>query len=137
VVVPDGLADGLGAGWSALLEDTFGEHQLSIWLSGDEAPNGIIPTLPEDAAEAAAGWGGDRVVVLGGPNDETAIVLTTEWDSADDAGEFAERAEMAIDELGVLGVVVHQPGSRTATVLIGSDVDVVRALDQLLGVTGI
>lgn len=137
VAVPDGLADRLGAGWSVLLEDTFGEHQLGIWLSGDEAPNGIVPTLPEGAAEAAAGWGGDRVVVLGGPNDETAIVLATEWDSADDAGEFAEQAEMAIDELGVLGLVVHQPGSRTAIVLIGSDVEVVRALDGLLGVTGV
>jgi len=137
VAVPGGLTDALGAGWTALLEDTLGEHQLGIWLSGDEAPNGIVATLPADAAAAAAGWGGDRVVVLGGPNDATAIVLTTEWDSANDAGEFAEQAEMAIEELGVLGLVVQQPGSRTATVLIGSDVDVVRALDQMLGVTGI
>ena len=135
--VPNGLTDGLGVGWSALLEDTFGEHQLGIWLSGDEAPNGISATLPADAAAAAAGWGGDRVVVLEGPNDATAIVLTTDWDSVDDAGEFAGQAEMAIDQLGVLGLVVHQPGSRTATVLLGSDIDVVRALDRMLGVTGI
>ena len=45
-------ADTLGAGWRSVDDDVFGE--LGVRLSFEE----WMP--PEDAAEAAAGWGGDR-----------------------------------------------------------------------------
>jgi hypothetical protein len=137
VELPDDLARRLGSGWSVLLEDTIGEHQLGIWLSGVDAPSGIAATLPAAAAEAAAGWGGDRIVLLGGPNDTTAIVLVTEWDGTPDAGEFAERATAVLVELGVRGLVAHQPGSTKAVVLIGSDDEIVLSLDRLVGLTGV
>jgi hypothetical protein len=45
--------------------------------------------LPEDAAQAAAGWGGDRYIIW---HDEAAgkTILTwhTQWDSPADADEF-------------------------------------------------
>jgi hypothetical protein len=137
VAMPDDLPARLGDGWSVVLEDTLGEHQLGIWLSGEDAPNGIVTTLAAAAAQAASGWGGDRVALLAGPNDATAIVLMTEWDTAADAGEFAERAEAVLAELGLRGTVVRQPGSPSASVLIGSDDAVVLSLDRELGVTGV
>ena len=40
------------------------------------------------AADAAAGWGGDRAVLLG-RGDERALVARWTWDSPRDADEFA------------------------------------------------
>jgi hypothetical protein len=137
VAVPDDLAARLGAGWSVILEDTFGEHQLGVWLSGEDAPNGIAATLPAEAALAASGWGGDRVAVLAGPDEATAIVLMTEWDTAADAGEFADRADAVREELGLRGIIVRQPGARSVRVLLGSNDAVVLSLDLELGVTGV
>jgi hypothetical protein len=137
VALPAGLAADLGPGWEAVLEDTFGEHQLAIWLSGTDAPSGPTATAPPAAANAAAGWGGDRVALYAGPDGSTAVVLLTEWDSADDAGEFAEQAEAAMAALDVDGVVALQPGSTKATVLIGSNAEVVITLDRILGHTGV
>jgi hypothetical protein len=136
VAMPADLAEDLGPGWSVQLEDTFGEHQLSIWLAGTDAPSAPTASAPPAAAEAAAGWGGDRVALLAGPDGATAVVLMTEWDTAADAGEFAEQAEAAMADLGVEGIVALQPRSTRATVLIGSDADVVLDLDRILGHTG-
>src|SRR6185503_14279399 len=56
VKLPADLATKLGAGWSIGLQDTFGEHQLGVWVSGT-APVGGLPQPPP---EAVVGWGGDR-----------------------------------------------------------------------------
>jgi len=61
VALPADLASSLGAGWTVPLEDTFGELQLGIWLRESGVPNGA-------ATEAAAGWGGDRLAVVKGPD---------------------------------------------------------------------
>ena len=137
VSIPADLAADLGAGWSVLLEDTFGEHQLAIWLAGSDAPSGPTAAPPPAAADAAAGWGGDRVVLLAGPDDATAIALLTEWDTATDAAEFTDQALIAIADLGIEGLVASQPGSTEVAVLIGSDAAVVLALDRALGLTGV
>ena len=55
-------------------------------LAHDEVPN--TAALPRAAAGGAAGWGGDRVALLDGPNGAWAIVLKTAWDTASDAAEF-------------------------------------------------
>jgi len=136
VALPSDLAGRLGPGWEVVLEDTFGEHQLGIWLSGNDAPSGIVATLPDVAADAAEGWGGDRVALLGGADGETAVVLQTEWDTATDAGEFAERATAVLEELGVIGLVARQTGSASVRVFIGSDDATLLLLDRTLGHTG-
>ena len=46
----------MGTGWSLVQENTMGEHQIGIWLGA--------PSIAA-AADAAAGWGGDRIAVLG------------------------------------------------------------------------
>ena len=71
----DALAKAMGAGWSGTPEDTLGEFQLSVWLR----ENGV-KALPAD--DAAAGWGGDRLAYLRGPNGAYALALLTAWDSA-------------------------------------------------------
>jgi hypothetical protein len=137
VAIPATLAADLGTGWEVLLEDTFGEHQLSIWLSGSDAPTAPTESVPPAAAAAAAGWGGDRVALLAGPDDATAVVLLTEWDTEADAAEFAEGAELAMADLGVDGIVTIQPGATRAAILIGSSPEVLVTLDRILGHTGV
>ena len=87
-----GLAKAMGAGWSATPEDTLGEFQLSVWLR----ENGVKALL---AGDAAAGWGGDRLAYLRGPNGASALALRTSWDTASDASEFLAAAKMAAANL--------------------------------------
>ena len=79
VPVPGKLLSTLGAGWSIALEDTLGEFQLGILVrTGD----------PKAGADAAAGWGGDRLALIEGPNGAQATVIDTAWDTAAAASEF-------------------------------------------------
>ncbi|MGN6484321.1 MAG: hypothetical protein ACTHMX_07955 [Thermomicrobiales bacterium] len=84
----------LGEGWTVLDADTFGEFQISILLNTSD------DISDEEAQDAAAGWGGDRYVVVGDAAD-TAIYWQTAWDSEDDANEFARTLiERETDRLG-------------------------------------
>lgn len=76
VTIPGDVVTRMGPGWSEGLQDTFGERQLATWLGADQGGD-----------DAAAGWGGDRVVLLDGPAEAWAIALVSEWD---DSGEAAE-----------------------------------------------
>lgn len=78
---PD-LAGILGADWRTIDEDTWGEFQISILL----ADGGDLSE--EQVATASEGWGGDAYAVTTSESGE-AILWETEWDSADDADEFA------------------------------------------------
>jgi hypothetical protein len=95
VAFPDDLADRLGEGWTVTAEDTFGELLLGIVLKDADGATG--------AAEAAAGWGGDRIALIEGPGGETAVVLDTVWDSEADAAEFEAALGPTLEELTGLG----------------------------------
>ena len=69
----------LGDGWEALGHDTIGEFMLRTMLSG--VTGGGV------ASGAAAGWGGDRLTVYRGPDDQSLLVWELRWDSMDDAAE--------------------------------------------------
>ncbi|MDP7578198.1 MAG: hypothetical protein QGF12_01480, partial [SAR202 cluster bacterium] len=43
---------------------------------------------PELAATATEGWGGDTVLLLNGPENESAMILRAVWDTESDAAEF-------------------------------------------------
>ena len=58
------------------------------------------------AAQAAAGWGGDRVVVLA-KGDRTIGIARFEWDSEADAIEAHEAAVRALDAAIVGGTIEH------------------------------
>lgn len=70
----------LGNGWNVDLEDTLGEFLLQAYLEA------IIG--PELALTATEGWGGDTVLLLDGPGDESALILRAVWDTVSDAEEF-------------------------------------------------
>ena len=129
VTLPDDLAPQMGPGWRVGLEDTLGEFQIAVWLR--EALRRVGP-----ANDAAAGWGGDRVTVLHGPSDAWAVAIVTEWDSVEDATEFAEAAETASLAFSS-GTIATQPGSTQVAILIGSSDQVAIQLNTILGLTGV
>jgi hypothetical protein len=83
--VPDNRAV-LAAGFTRIEEDTLGELELSVYL-GQANDSGT-----DD--QAAAGWGGDHLVVYV-RDDETAVVWWTTWDTEADAEE-AYRAARSV-----------------------------------------
>lgn len=92
VKLPAGLAGAMGAGWSIAAEDTFGELMTRIWLTEGKV-------RASDASVAAAGWGGDRLALLRGPNNASAVVWLTAWDSSAEATEFAQAAAPVLQNL--------------------------------------
>ena len=130
VRLPDDLRRRLGAGWKVDLEDAFGEFQFGVWLRENTAAGA------GRARDAAAGWGGDRVTVLSGPDGAWGVVLRTEWDSADDAAEFEAVAAPLVEDLSSPAALL--PGDRSAErwVLVASDDATLSKLAAVLGLAG-
>ena len=82
--------------------------------------------------KAAAGWGGDRVMLLDGPAGARAIALKTAWDTPADATEFAAAAGPVGTKNGNGKVLPGADGS-TVTVVLGSSQQVT---DQLVAALG-
>lgn len=79
VELPD-IAAALGEGWSLLHTERFGEFDLMEYLrlrSSDVA-----------AAQAAAGWDGDRFAFLQGPGGALLLVDLVRWENEGEAKEF-------------------------------------------------
>jgi hypothetical protein len=129
VDLPADLAADLGEGWSVAIEDSFGEFQLGVWLR--TVLRRVVP-----ANDAAAGWGGDRLAVLNGPEDAWAVAIITEWDSAAEASEFADAAGEALTLLERPSALTAQNGSTRVTVMVASEDAVITRLDVVLGATG-
>jgi hypothetical protein len=130
VSLPSDLASRLGAGWSVPLVDTFGEFQLGVWL---EQSAGIDKTA---ADAAAAGWGGDRVAAIRGPNNAWAVVLKTAWDTAKDASEFEAAAKPLVDALADPAQLLPGAGGTERWVLVGSDDATLNRVASTLGLAG-
>jgi hypothetical protein len=124
VKLPATLAADMGKGWSEAIQDTFGEFQLGVWLR----ESGIRAS---DASAAAAGWGGDRLAVLAGPDDAWAVVMHSTWDTKDDAAAFQQSAGEAVTDGADPGTVIAD--GRDITVVIASVGDV---LDQAVKAAG-
>jgi hypothetical protein len=135
----DGIADQLGDGWSEAWQQTMGELRLGVWLAdgapgSQEGPRAPVK-LPK--AAAAAGWSGDRLVSLDGPDGSWAIVWQTTWDSADDVGPFVKAAGAAVADLPGAHAVLRADlagVSDPALVLLTSDADTLAAVQAALGV---
>ncbi len=123
VDLPDDLATQLGAGWSVRIEDTFGQYQTSVWL-GDET------------GAAAAGWGGDRLVLLDGPADSWALAWRTAWDTAAAATAFETAAEIAVGRALGPGSILPGSGGTERWVVLGSDDATLGAIAGALGLAG-
>jgi hypothetical protein len=124
VDLPDDLAKSMGTGWTAALEDTWGEQQIQIWLGGMTEAN------------AAQGWGGDRVTLLRGPAGAWAIAWHTVWDTPADAVEFETSAQPALTKSTGKGSVLPGEGGTTRWVVIGSDDKVLAKVAGVLGLAG-
>jgi hypothetical protein len=129
--LPDDLGKRLGQGWKGSLEDTLGEFSLRVWLAN--AAGGVAAAT---AQVAAAGWAGDRVAVLDGPNDSHALAISTSWDTATDAAEFATAARLVVGGLADRGDVLALTGGKTVTIVIASATDIVGRVENVLGLAG-
>lgn len=93
-------------GFAITYSTVWGELGFDLWLRS----HGVDE---RGAAEAAAGWGGDRVIVLARPGERRPAhaigIARTEWDSEVDAIEAAEAAGKALDEAVVGGTVERSP----------------------------
>jgi hypothetical protein len=131
VRIGERLAGRIGDGWSEAVRDTLGELILRTWL--DEHGVGIPTTFPlpapsVEALAAATGWGGDRLVLLRHEDGSLAIAMSTTWDTANDAAEFAEAAAIAIADPRLDGgVMFYRDGSRDVFIALGDDATAVLA----------
>ncbi|HXU84383.1 MAG TPA: hypothetical protein VN773_01125 [Verrucomicrobiae bacterium] len=132
VKLPADLASKLGAGWSVGLQDTFGEHQLGVWISSAQFTGG----LPEPSPEAVAGWGGDRMVLLDGPGGAWAVVFKTAWDTARDAAEFEAGVKPRVEAAAGPGEVLQGAGAKERWIVIGSDDATLSRVAGVLGLAG-
>jgi hypothetical protein len=71
----------LGEGWHTTYRNVLGEFQLSVVLGAGSG------NTEEQARRAAAGWGGDQLILVESGT-RSFVVLSTVWDSQEDAGEF-------------------------------------------------
>lgn len=129
ITLPAGLAATMGTGWSETIQDTFGEFQMGVWLRETGVATGAANT-------AAAGWGGDRVVVLHGPDESWAVAMHTEWDTAVDADEFETAATVATGEAGGPAAVLPGAGGTTRWFVVGSDAATLGLVSGALGLAG-
>jgi hypothetical protein len=77
----------LGTGWREIDRNEMGEWQTYLVLSSGADVKFQLPD--SQARSAAAGWGGDSLVVYRQVASQAgALILKSTWDTAKDAGEF-------------------------------------------------
>ncbi len=130
VTLPKDLPTRLGSGWSTALEDTFGEFQLGVWLKQNTAISAA------DAKAAAAGWGGDRIAVVNGPDGAWGVVLRTAWDTPADAEEFEKAAGPIVSGLSQWAALLPGAGGTERWVVVASDQTTLSRLAGVLGLAG-
>ncbi len=129
VTFPKDLAKRLGTGWKVDYQDTLGEFQIAEWLRSA----GKVPAAT--ASAAAAGWGGDRVALVGN-GDRSGVVIDTRWDSPAEASEFAAAAQTALDSLGGSHAMIAVDGTDRVTLFVATDDATITALGSALGLAG-
>lgn len=129
VTLPMGLARRLGAGWSVAMEDTLGELRLNILMrTGD----------PGAGSDPAAGWGGDRVALVEGPNGARAAVVDTVWDGAKAAGSAFDQLDQLAVRLNGEGrhAAVLAPSPQRVVLLSADSAGTLSAVANALGLAG-
>ena len=118
VNVPD-LSAELGEGWKDLDVMTIGEEWLRIALG--------LRLDASQASDAAAGWDGGTYRAWSN-GDASAVVLSTVWDTPEDATEFADAMDAWIAD-GDGSATVLEPRGERVTVLFASDDATLRTLE--------
>jgi hypothetical protein len=128
VTLPD-VVGALGSGWEESYTQTMGELNVQVWVGGGEEAAQNILGLPEQPhAEAAAGWGGDRLAMYEAADDGWAIA----WDSSADADEFRTRAAELQGRLDGVSEIVPA-GADRVRLLIAHDAATLAALAGAFG----
>lgn len=128
----DERPDAIAAPRGALHSQVWGEEGWRVFLRA----HGVVA---DKAASAAAGWGGDRVILagapaaIGEPGRAIGVAMTT-WDQAIDASEFWDALAGALDDLVIGPALVAESerlvwldadGTVTAAELRGRQVAIV------------
>ncbi len=134
----DDVAGRLGGGWKEKWQQTMGELRLGVWLADGQpgTQKGPKTAVKLPKANAATGWGGDRLVSLDGPDGQWAIVWQTGWDAPDDVDQFVKAADAVIADLPGAHVIttddISSGVSNPALVLLtGSDATLAAVADAL------
>jgi hypothetical protein len=102
VDVPD-FAPTFGPGWRdhdvMVLGELWLRVLLHLWL-----PDG-------DAEAAAAGWGGGTYRAWS-DGEDVAVILSTVWDTPEDAEEFSRALDRWVSRAEVSGIVLEADGTR-------------------------
>ncbi|MBS2021246.1 MAG: hypothetical protein JST92_02475, partial [Deltaproteobacteria bacterium] len=77
------------AGWTRVYDHVLCEAGFLFWCRQLGVPERV-------AERAAAGWGGDRLVVFKGPAGQAVAILRTVWDTEPDAIEAQAAAAQAL-----------------------------------------
>ena len=139
VSLPD-VASALGPDWTTSYAQTLGEMQIGVWVADGKKRQSLFPVLPGQLpeAEAAAGWGGDRLVSLDGPDGAWALVWQSDWDSESDRKEFRRAAQKAMKDLPgahtVTGADIAGGLSSPVLVLVADSGETLSALEGALGI---
>jgi hypothetical protein len=134
VDLPDDLAASIGTGWKTSLEDTFGEQQFNVWVTGKvDIAAAISPPPPP---ESVAGWGGDRQMFLEGPDGAWAVVMKTAWDTDRDADQFESGIAPLVERASGPGAVLPGEGGAVRWIVIGSDEATLSRVSGVLGLAG-
>jgi len=127
VAFPAGFATRLGKAWKITLQDTFGEFVLGVLVRTGKADAGTDP---------AAGWGGDRVALVEGPNGGSAAIVDTTWDTAKAATAYYGEIQALAAKLNAAGFhAAAVTPSEKRVVLISADSD--NTLSLVAGVMGL
>lgn len=118
VDVPD-LATALGAGWEEVDDTPVGQAGIGFMLE-------YLGVSAAEAQDAAEGWGGDRAVIVTGPDDGFAVAWRLAWDSAADATEFAAAYRIVVDGLDFPASVTELPNGEVLVAHASSE----QLLDQ-------
>ncbi len=102
VDVPD-LTAALGRGWTEIDDTPVGEASLRMMLEFHGVPR-------DEAMAATAGWGGDRVVIVSGADDEFAVAWRLAWDTPADAQEFLAAYRSIVDAFAFPASVIEVSG---------------------------
>jgi hypothetical protein len=121
---PD-LAAVFGDGWTEVDDTPIGQAFMEDIL----LYHGVAG---EEAQAAAAGWGGDRVVVATGPNDAFAVAWRVVWDTPGDADEFADAYNSVVPSLGFPASVTRIDDDEML-IAHGSSPDVLRRVMETAG----
>jgi len=132
------IATALGTGWTDSYRQTMGEMLIDVWVREGVIPAATLPCFsPAVSDPAAAGWGGDRLVNLDGPDGSWAVYWATVWDSSTDAVEFLAAAEAAMADLSFSHEVggasdPTDPNQPLIVVRVASDAATLAQLERVL-----